>query len=111
PPDVAVIVAVPGTSPVTVPFCDTTAMSALLVDHATGAPAIVPPLTSRTVAVRGAVAATLSVTADGFTLTLPTGGAATVTATVPILPSLVAVTEVLPGATAVMRPVGDTVAT
>ena len=59
----------------------------------------------------GVVAATYTVAEPGETLIDPTAGAVTVTATVPTWPSLVAVTVVVPGATAVMRPVDDTVAT
>jgi hypothetical protein len=57
------------------------------------------------------VAATLTVADPGVTETLPTARAATVTLTVPVFPSLVAVTVVLPAPTAVMRPAAVTVAT
>jgi hypothetical protein len=111
PPDAAVIVAVPGNSPVTTPDCDTAAVSGLSVDHVTGALATVAPFTSRTVAASVVVNATLTDAEEGVTITLPTGGAVTVTLTVPTFPSLVAVTFVVPAPTAVMSPVCETVAT
>ena len=61
-------------------------------------------------ALSGDDAATLTVAVLGVIDTEPTTGAATATATVPAFPSLVAVTFVLPGATAVMSPAGVTVA-
>src|SRR5688572_19936962 len=111
PPDVAVIVAVPGRRPVTTPVCDTAAVSGLSLDHVTGAPGITAPFASRTVAVSVVVNATFRFAVVGVTVTLAVAGAVTVTVTVPTFPSIVAVTVVLPGPTAVITPACVTVAT
>jgi hypothetical protein len=69
------------------------------------------PAASFTVAVNVAVSATTMLFVDGVTVTLAAGTALTVTVAVTVLPSLVAVMTDVPAATAVTRPLADTVAT
>jgi len=107
---VAVIVAVPGSTPVTTPPCDTVATSALLVLQVTCRPVSVFPDTSFVVAVSVVVPRTNIVALDGETVTVETGTDVTVTVAVPVFPSLVAVIVTVPGATPVTTPLVDTVA-
>lgn len=80
PPDVAVIVALPGATPVTTPPDDTVATATSLEDHAIDAPGITVPFASRAVAVRVVDQATFTVVLDGDTSMLATGpGPAAVT--------------------------------
>jgi hypothetical protein len=80
PPDVAVIVTLPGETPVTTPLEDTVATPASPVDHAIEAPVMTVPFASRAVAVRVVDQATLTVALDGDTVMLATGpGPAAVT--------------------------------
>jgi len=106
---VAVMVDVPGSSPVTTPAEETLATSGLLELHVTGRLTTVP-LTSFTTALKVVVPSTMTVAVGGETTTVPTGATVTVTAELPDLVSLVAVIVADPGATAVTTPVGDTVA-
>jgi hypothetical protein len=106
---VAVMVDVPGRTPVTTPF-ETVATRVLLELHVTGRLTTVP-LTSFTTAVKVVVPSTTTVAVGGETTTLPTGATVTVTTELPDLVSLVAVTVADPGDTAVTTPPADTVAT
>ena len=112
---VAVMVAEPAATPVTTPtvtspLAVTVATAALLVAHVTTRPLNGLPLASRRFAVSCAAcpAATLSVA--GLILTDATGTTFTVTAALPVLPSLVAVIVTAPAATPVTSPVAETVA-
>src|SRR6516162_9990437 len=82
---VALIVAVPGVTPVTRPVADTVARLELLVLHVTGRVRI-SCWTSRTTAVSCWVVFWLIVLDDGDTVTLPTGTLATLTTPVPTTP-------------------------
>jgi hypothetical protein len=109
---VAVTEVVPGSNPVTSPLESTVAMSMSPVVQLTDLPVSAVPFWSRGVAVNWAVPATVTVAVSGLTSTEATGTGTTVTLALPLCPSLVAVTLVEPGATAVTRPVdGLTVAT
>jgi hypothetical protein len=107
---VAVMVAVPPDAPVTTPVLETVATAALLELHETTRSVTTVPFASLTVATSVVVSPSLTFTVAGETVTLPTGTAATVTAEVPDLPSLVAVIVTEPAATPVTTPVADTVA-
>jgi hypothetical protein len=109
---VAVMVAVPAETPVTVPV-DTVAIPELLVDQVTGWPVIVLPCASLTVADNPTVAPTATEAVDGETVTVVTTGgeAVTVTAAVPLFPELVAVIVAEPALTPVTTPFAFTVAT
>ena len=107
---VAVMVALPGATPLTTPVADTVAMDPLLVVQAIARPVSVVPFASFVVAVSAVVARTKTVAVAGATVTVATGGSVTVTVAVPDLPSLVAVMVTVPGATPLTTPVADTVA-
>jgi hypothetical protein len=109
---VAVIVADPAATAVTRPLDETRAIEVLELDHVTVLPVSVTPLASFVVAVSCTVCPTFTLAVGGETLTVATGttAAATVTADVPLFPSLVAVIVAEPAATPETRPVDDTVA-
>jgi hypothetical protein len=106
---VAVIVAVPGATPVTTPL-DTVAAAVLLEVHVTILSVTTIPFTSFTVGVSVVVLAATTVAVLGVTMTLPTG-VVTVTVALPLLSPLVAVTVACPAATPVTVPLEETVAT
>ena len=103
------MVAVPGRSPITVPFEDTEATSELLLDHETGAPMIAPE-GSRTVAVSVTEPRIGIVAEDGVMVMVRTPGETTSTVAVPTCPSLVAVIVAVPPDTPVTSPEPETVA-
>ena len=107
----AVMVATPGATPVTTPAVDTTATWLSLDVHVTMRSVTTMPAVSRTVADSVAVWPTARLALVGRIAIDPTGTSETIT-TMPVLtPSLVAEMVAEPGATAVTRPVADTVAT
>ena len=111
---VAVMVAVPGPTPVTTPLLDTVATVVELDDHATVRPESVAPLASRTVADSVTLPATARVAVAGDTATDATGtgvGDVTTICALPVFPSDVAVTVVVPAPVAVTSPCALTVAT
>ena len=108
-PDLAVMMAVPFSSPVTVPFEETGATSALLVDQVTDVLMIAPD-GSRTTAVSCTVPDKPIVAVSGMTFTVRTPGATTVIVAVPTLPSLVAEIVAVPAETPLTRPPAVTVA-
>jgi hypothetical protein len=108
PSAVAVIVAVPGATPVTTPEDDTVAVAALLVVHATGRSVTTVPFASFTVAVNDVVWPCTTLGVGGATVTVPTGTGVTFTTIVPLFPSLVAVTVAEPIVTPVATPADDT---
>src|SRR3989449_1227992 len=112
---VAVMVAEPAATPVTTPtftcpLAVTVATAALLVAHVTTRPLNGFPLASRSVAVSCTACPTPALTVAGLTLTDATGMGFTVTAALPVVPSLVAVIVTAPAATPVTSPVEETVA-
>lgn len=107
---VAVMFAVPAATPVTTPADVTLATAGLSDTHVTTRFVTVAPLASFTVAAMVAVTPVLTLSVAG-TLTLATPACETVTVDAPIWPSLVAVIDDVPGATAVTTPASDTVAT
>jgi hypothetical protein len=111
PPLVAVIVAVPAAITVTKPLPDTVATDALLVAQVTALPVSAFPFASSGVAVSCAVCPNDTLAVAGLTTTEATGASATVSEAVPLWPPLVAVMDAAPGATAVTKPLEDTVAT
>ncbi len=114
-PLVAVIVAVPTDTPVTVsvprPLDESDATDGLSIAHATDAPDMVAPEASLTVAESCEVCPTVMLTLGGATVMLAGVWAPTETAALPDLPSLVAVIVAGPTATPVTRPVLSTDAT
>src|SRR5207253_1363090 len=108
---VAVIVTDPAATPVTRPVADTVAIAGLALVHMMARPASTLPAASFGVAVSCAVPPTKTVAVAGLTTTEATGTVDTVTAAVPLWPSLVAVIVAAPTATPVTRPLADTVAT
>src|SRR5207244_817286 len=108
---VAVIVAVPAATPVTRPVAKTVATVLLLVVQVTVRPVRTLPAASLVPAASCIVCPTVRLTAAGLTVTEATGTLVTVTAAVPLCPSLVAVIVAEPAATPVPRPLADTVAT
>ena len=113
PDDVAVIVAVPAATPVTMPAALTVAVAELLVDQVTVWPVITFPCASFTVAESATVAPTFIDAVGGATVTVVTTGGADVTVTleVPVFPAHVAVTVAEPAATPLTKPLALTVAT
>jgi hypothetical protein len=107
---VAVIVAVPGPTAVTNPPVDTVATAVLFEPHVTTRSVTIAPVESRTVAVSATVWVTSKFLLGGATVTLPTGIFVTVIVEIPLLPSLVALTVAVPGATPVTKPLELTVA-
>src|SRR2546422_1073760 len=108
---VAVIAAAPTATPVTSPLADTVAMPGLDLVQVTARPASAFPAASLGVALSCVVPPTTTVAVAGLTTTEATGTVDTVTAAVPLWPSLVAVIVTAPTATPVTRPLAETVAT
>lgn len=108
-PDLAVMIAVPGISPVTVPSDATRATALLLDDHETDV-LMMAPEGSRTTAVSFTVPSTPMVAVSGITCTVRTP-APTVTVAVPTWFSLVAEIVAVPADTPVTTPVLSTAAT
>src|SRR5712691_3871522 len=97
--------------PATRPFASTVARVASLVPHVTVRPVSVLPFASFSVAVSCSVMPTATLAGDGVTFTESTGAGLTVTADVPLLPSLAAVIVTgPPAALPVTRPFTSTVA-
>jgi hypothetical protein len=111
PPLVAETVAVPTARPVTTPVADTVATATLLDVQAMSRSLTMAPVTSFTVGVKVVVAPTRMVAVSGCSVTLAMAGGTTVTALVPLFPSLAAVMVAEPGAKPVTTPAADTVAT
>lgn len=107
---VAVMVAVPGSRPLTTPVDDTVATSELLDDQVTGRSVTTLPFASFTCAVSVVVCVVKTLAVAGDTVTLPTGRLVTVTVELPDFPSLVAVMVAVPRLTAVTSPAEVTVA-
>src|SRR5256712_2925384 len=108
---VAVIVAAPAATPLTSPLPLTVATAVLPLAHVTIRPESTLPPASSGVAVSCWVCPGCRLTVAGLTVTDATGTLVTVTAAVPLVPSLVAVIVVAPAATPVTRPFPFTVAT
>src|SRR5712664_3124445 len=108
---VAVIVVDPAAMPVTSPAADTVAMAGLALVHVTARPVSTVPAASLGVALSCAVPATDILTEVGLTTTEATGTLDTVTAAVPLWPSLVAVIVATPTATLVTSPLAEIAAT
>src|SRR2546422_404295 len=108
---VAVMVAVPVATPVTSPPVDTVAIAGALDAQLTIRPLSGLPFASSGVAVSWPHCPTWIPAVAGLTLTDATGTGFTVTAALPVFPSLVAVIVTAPAATPVTSPVEDTVAT
>src|SRR5712691_409091 len=108
---VALIVAVPAATPVTRPPVDTVATPRALDAHVTVRPLSGLPFASFGVAVSCTVCPTITLGDAGLMLTDATGTGFTVTAALPVFPSLVAVIVTALAATPVTSPVEDTVAT
>jgi hypothetical protein len=106
----AVIVAVPAVTAVTIPVGLTVAMLVALEVQLMVRPVNTLPPASRVVAPSCAVPPGCKVTVVGLTVTVATGTAVTVKLEVPVRPSLVAVMVTDPGATPVTRPLELTVA-
>src|SRR5437867_1675036 len=105
------MVAVPAALPVTSPVEDTPATPQALDTQATDRPDSTSPAESFSVAVSWSVCPTGRLAEAGLMLTEATGTRFTVTAALPLCPSLVAVMVTAPGATPFTSPVADTVAT
>src|SRR2546426_7306312 len=108
---VAVIVTAPAATPITRPLADTVAIAVFELVHVTARPASTFPAASLGVALSCVVAPTNTVAVAGLTVTDATGTLDTVTAAVPLCPSLVAVIVAAPTATPVDRKSAETVAT
>src|SRR6185503_12595033 len=108
---VAVIVAAPAATAVTRPLAETVATPVGLLDQVTMRPLSTLPAESLVVALSCAVPPTTRPAVAGTTVTVATGTAVTVIDDVANLPSLVAVIVADPAATAVTRPLAETVAT
>src|SRR2546425_8189742 len=107
---VAVMVAVPVATPVTSPPVDTVAIAGALDAQLTIRPLSGLPFASSGVAVSWPHCPTWIPAVAGLTLTDATGTGFTVTAALPVVPSLVAVIVTAPAATPVTTPVEETVA-
>jgi hypothetical protein len=110
----AVIVVEPTATDVTTPVDETVAIAALAVLQLKVTPEMGVPLASYAVAASVALWPNVMDTDAGATDTLATdggGAATTVTVVLPLFPCADAVTVVVPKATAVTTPVGETVAT
>src|ERR1700688_4054695 len=110
PPLVAVMVAAPGAMPVTRPLPATVATPGLLEVQVTTRPLSGLPFASWGVAVSCGVCPVITLAETGLTVTDATGTGATVSAAVPLWPSLVAVMVAGPGAMPVTSPLTETVA-
>jgi len=108
---VAVIVAEPFNTPVTTPVDETVAMLVLLDDQVITRPVSTLPAASFVTTESETVAPSLMLADAGETVTEFTGGRVTVSADVPLFPSLVAVIVAVPAATPVTTPTDETVAT
>src|SRR5438552_1975726 len=108
---VAVIVADPAATPVTSPAADTVAIAVFELVQLITRPLSTLPAASLVTALSCVVAPTKTFAVAGLTVTEATGTLDTVTAAVPLCPSLVAVIVAAPAATPVTSPVEDTVAT
>jgi hypothetical protein len=108
---VAVIVVVPVASAATTPLLETVATAPFVVAHVTGRSVTTAPFASRTVAMSVVVCPTASEAVGGSTVTVPTPGIVTVAVTTAVFPSLLATMFAPPGATPVMTPDVETVAT
>lgn len=111
---VAVMDVVPALTDVTSPEAFTVATPVFEDAHVITRPVSVMPLASRVTALACVVAPATSEFAPSVTLTVATGaggGAVTVSATDPVLPSLVAMMFAVPTPTAVTAPLAVTVAT
>src|SRR5439155_20123421 len=97
-------------TPDTRPRADPVASAAFELVHVTARPVSTFPTASLWVAVSCVVAPTNTVAVAGLTVTDATGTLDTVTAAVPLCPSLAAVIVTDPTATPVTRPLADTVA-
>jgi len=106
---VAEMVTEPGATPVTTPLADTTATWVSL-DVQAIARFVTVPAVSRTVADSGTASPTVTLALDGCTVTDPTGTWVTVTAALPLTPSLVAEIVTMPARTPVTTPAAETVA-
>src|SRR5205807_155899 len=111
PPLVAVNVAPPTARPLTRPLPLTAATPSASLDQVTTRPLSGLPRASLGVAVSCTVAPMSRVAIAGVTVTVATGTFVTVTADVPLFPSLVAVIVAEPAAALLTRPLADTVAT
>jgi len=107
---VAVRVLEPAATPLTKPLPFTVAAAVLLLDQAMARPVSTAPVESFVVAVSCSVCPTVTEPGLGETVTVATGTRFTVTADVPLLPSLVAVIVTDPAATPRTRPLALTVA-
>ena len=83
----------------------------MLEPHVTVLPVSTFPSASFMVAVNCVVPRINALEGDGATVTVETGTSVTVTAEVPVFPSLVAVIVVVPGRSPVTSPAGETLAT
>src|SRR5256885_11061732 len=101
---------VPTATPVTTPLADTVASAAFDLVQLITRPLSTFPAASLGVAVSCTVAPTNTFAVAGLTVTDATGTVDTVTAAVPLCPSLVAVIVTDPTATPVTTPLADTVA-
>src|SRR3989441_59933 len=108
---VAVMVVEPIATPVTSPLALTVATALFELVHATARPFSGLPFASFGVAVSWTVPPGCMLTDAGVTATDATGTAVTVTAAVPVFPSLVAVIVAAPAATPLTSPLALTVAT
>src|SRR5436309_455316 len=108
---VAVIVADPAATPVTSPAADTVAIAVFELVQLITRPLSTLPAASLVTALSCVVAPTKTFAVAGLTVTEATGTLDTVTAAVPLCPSLIAVIVAAPAATPVTSPVADTVAT
>jgi len=108
---VAVIVTDPTPTPVTNPLPFTVATAVLPLAQVTTRPASGLPLASRGVAVSCTLCPDITLADAGLTLTDATGDNVTLTAAVPLFPSLVAVIVADPAVTPVTSPLPFTVAT
>jgi hypothetical protein len=107
----AVIFAIPGATAVTNPVADTVAIPGASVLHETSRPVMTRPLASRVSAESWNVDPSARLPEGAATVTEATGAGVTVTADVPVFPSLVATIFAVPVLTAVTSPARDTVAT
>ena len=110
---VAVIVELPTATPVTTPAAETVATFCALDVHVTVRPVNALPAASFSATASVNVLPIAIGADDGVIVTVATGtiAAATVIVALPLLPSLVAVIDAVPGATPVTDPLVDTVAT
>jgi hypothetical protein len=103
-PDVAVIVAVPGATPLTTPFASTVATAAELVPHVTVRPVNTLPDASLVTAVKVTFCPATTVAVDAFSVMLATAAVVTVMVAAADLPSLVAVIVAVPAFLPVTSP-------